>query len=129
MRTYELVFVVDPHLTDEEVVQLTGDYKAMIESGGGAITREESWGKRSLAYPIRKMDEGQYVVLYIETDEGSNPFPTVEQRMRQNDKVLRYLTVRTDAGRRRGAGAPAAPPPVAEIPVSETPAVEAGGAE
>ena len=102
-RTYELVFVADPRLTDEQVVALTDDYKAMIKTAGGNVVREESWGKRKLAYPIDKLTEGQYVILYIETPDGVNPFPEVEQRLRQNEKILRYLTVRTDLDLKRAA--------------------------
>ena len=102
-RTYELVFIADPRLTDEQVVGLTDDYKAMIKAAGGTVVREESWGKRKLAYPIAKLSEGQYVILYIETPPGANPFPEVEQRLRQNEKILRYLTVRTDLDLKRAA--------------------------
>jgi small subunit ribosomal protein S6 len=102
-RTYELVFIADPRLTDEQVVGLTDDYKSMITGAGGKVVREESWGKRKLAYPISKLTEGQYVVLYVETPIGVNPFPEVEQRLRQNEKILRYLTVRTDLDLKRAA--------------------------
>jgi small subunit ribosomal protein S6 len=102
-RTYELVFIADPRLTDEQVVGLTDDYKTMITGAGAKIAREESWGKRKLAYPIAKLSEGQYVILYIEAPEGVNPFPEVEQRLRQNEKILRYLTVRTDLDLKRAA--------------------------
>jgi small subunit ribosomal protein S6 len=95
MRTYELVIVVDPRLGDDEVVALTEDYKKMIAAGGAEITKEESWGRRKLAYPIQKMNEAKYVLLGVKTN-GKNPLPEVEHRLRQNDKVLRYLTVRTD---------------------------------
>ena len=101
-RSYELVFIADPRLDDEEVVSLTDDYKGMITASGAQITKEESWGRRKLAYPIQKLNEGKYVVLYVEAN-GVNPFPEVEQRMRQNDKVLRYLTVRTDQDLKRAA--------------------------
>ncbi len=57
-RTYELVFVADARVSDEDVVALTEDYKAMITAGGAQITREESWGRRKLAYPIQKLTEG-----------------------------------------------------------------------
>ncbi len=53
--------------------------------------------------PIAKLSEGQYVILYIETPDGVNPFPEVEQRLRQNEKILRYLTVRTDLDLKRAA--------------------------
>ena len=102
-RSYELVFIADPRLTDEQVVGLTDDYKSMINGAGAKVVREESWGKRKLAYPISKLSEGQYVILYVEAPEGVNPFPEVEQRLRQNEKILRYLTVRTDLDLKRAA--------------------------
>lgn len=94
-RIYELTFIVDPRESDDGVVSLTDDYKKMITGAGGEVIREESWGRRRLAYPINKLNEGRYVLLYIAAD-GTNPCLEAERRMRQNDKILRYLTVRTD---------------------------------
>jgi len=104
MRTYELVFVVDPRVSDEDVVTLTQEYKQMITAGGSQVTKEESWGRRKLAYPIAKLNEGKYVMLGFENDGGKSAVPAVEHRMRQNDKILRYLTVRTDEDLKRAAG-------------------------
>ena len=107
MRTYELMFVVDPRVSDEEVVTMTQDYKNMITTGGAQITSEENWGRRKLAYPIDKLNEGKYVLLYVSSETGKNALPEVEHRMRQNDKILRYLTVRTDEDLKRAARRPA----------------------
>jgi small subunit ribosomal protein S6 len=103
MRTYELMFVVDPRVADEEVVTMTQDYKNMITAGGSQITGEENWGRRKLAYPINKVNEGKYVLLYISSENGKTALPEVEHRMRQNDRILRYLTVRTDEELKRAA--------------------------
>lgn len=109
MRTYELVFIVDPRVSDEDVVTLTQEYKQMISAGGSEISTEENWGRRKLAYPIEKLTEGKYVFLGITSQDGKTSLAEVEHRMRQNDKILRYLTVRTDedlkrAARRKAAG-------------------------
>jgi small subunit ribosomal protein S6 len=99
MRIYELTFIVDPRVSDEDVVQLTNDYKKMIEDGGGTILRVDNSGRRKLAYSIQKLTEGKYVLLYIGMEDqlgGTNPLPGLELRLKQNDKILRYLTVRTD---------------------------------
>ncbi|HEX9941861.1 MAG TPA: 30S ribosomal protein S6 [Thermoanaerobaculia bacterium] len=103
MRTYELMFVVDPRVSDEDVITMTQDYKNMITAGGSQITGEENWGRRKLAYPINKLNEGKYVLLYIGSETGRTSLPEVEHRMRQNDKILRYLTVRTDEDLKRAA--------------------------
>ncbi len=107
MRTYELMFVVDPRVADEEVVTMTQDYKNMITAGGSQITGEENWGRRKLAYTINKVNEGKYVLLYISSEAGKTALPEVEHRMRQNDRILRYLTVRTDEDLKRAARRPA----------------------
>ncbi|HWM89968.1 MAG TPA: 30S ribosomal protein S6 [Thermoanaerobaculia bacterium] len=109
MRTYELVFIVDPRVSDEDVVTLIQEYKQMISAGGSEISLEENWGRRKLAYPIDKLTEGKYVLLGVTSQDGKTSLAEVEHRMRQNDKILRYLTVRTDedlkrAARRKPAG-------------------------
>ena len=103
MRTYELIFVVDPRVSDEDVVTMTQEYKQMIAHGGSEVTSEENWGRRKLAYPIEKLTEGKYVLLNIQSQAGKTALPEVEHRMRQNDKILRYLTVRTDEDLKRAA--------------------------
>jgi small subunit ribosomal protein S6 len=97
-------------------VAMTAEYRNMITGGGSTITAEENWGRRKLAYTIDKLNEGKYVLFYVASEIGKTALPEVEHRMRQNEKILRYLTVRTDedlkrAARRQPAGgaAPAAP--------------------
>jgi small subunit ribosomal protein S6 len=103
MRTYELIFVVDPRVSDEDVTTMIQEYRNMITSGGSEITSEENWGRRKLAYPIDKLTEGKYVLFNIQSQGGKTSLPEVEHRMRQNDKILRYLTVRTDEDLKRAA--------------------------
>jgi small subunit ribosomal protein S6 len=94
---------VDPRLTDEEFVELSDGYKELLGSLGAEVTKDESWGNRRMAYPIQRLNEARYMFFTVETGD-KNPWPEVEQRMRQNDKVLRYLTVRLDSGRLRRRG-------------------------
>jgi small subunit ribosomal protein S6 len=133
MRTYELVFLVDPRVSDEDVVTMTQEYKQMISTGGSQVSKVESWGRRKLAYPINKLNEGKYVMLGIESAGGKTSLPEVEHRMRQNDKILRYLTVRTDldlkrAASRHPASAAASASAGGESPAPGMPAVEGGAA-
>lgn len=95
MRTYELMLVFDPRLAEDEISKLVATYREMIESAGGKIEHEEDWGRRKLAYPIRKLDEARYLLLHLSAENGS-PTEELEQRLRQNENVLRFLTVRTD---------------------------------
>jgi small subunit ribosomal protein S6 len=132
MRTYELAIVADPRLSDEEFTALVDEYKGMISARGGELVREELWGKRKLAYPIRKLTEGRYTFLYLQMEPGSaGVIPEVELRLSQNDKVLRYLTVRTDEDLQRAANRAKPGQPVRTIhsdPTAE-PVVEPEAAE
>ena len=114
-RTYELGLVLDPNLTDEEQVALVDEYKKMLSDVGAEVAKEESWGKRKLAYEINKVGEGRYVILYLVAEGVAPTFSALETRLNQNERVMRYLVVRTDemivrAMRRGKAHIPAAEP-------------------
>ena len=98
-RTYELMFIVNPDAGDEDVVKLSESVQKIITSQGGSITKTEMMGKRQLAYEINHKKDGTYVLLEV---EGSGAeIAEVERRMRVNDQILRYMTVRVDEMRRR----------------------------
>ncbi len=98
-RTYELMFIVDPDAGDEDVVKLSEGVQKIITGQGGSITKTEMMGKRHLAYEINHKKNGTYVLLEV---EGSGAeIAEVERRMRVNDQILRYMTVRVDEMRRR----------------------------
>jgi small subunit ribosomal protein S6 len=113
-RTYELALVLDPALSDEEQVVLVDDIKKLVTSTGAEVVKEESWGKRKLAYPVGKVSEGRYVFLYVVAEAAVPPFQEVEKRLNQNERVLRYLTLRTDEDLRRAVRKGKKPIPAAE---------------
>ena len=98
-RTYEVIFIVDPTVGDEEVMRLSEGVQKIITGQGGNIVKTEMMGKRQLAYEINHKKDGTYVLLEV---EGSGAeIAEVERRMRVNDQVLRYMTIRVDEARRR----------------------------
>jgi small subunit ribosomal protein S6 len=98
-RQYEVVFIVDPTADDEEVTRLTEGFKQVATDQGGTVTKSESMGRRKLAYEILHKTEGNFVLLEI---EGSGrEIAELERRMRVNDRIIRYITVRVDEDRRR----------------------------
>jgi small subunit ribosomal protein S6 len=98
-RTYEVIFIVDPAAGDEEVMRLSEGVQKIITGQGGNIVKTEMMGKRQLAYEINHKKDGTYVLLEV---EGSGAeIAEVERRMRVNDQVLRYMTIRVDEARRR----------------------------
>ena len=100
-RVYEVVFIVDPAAGDEDVTRLTDNLQNIIAEQGGTVTKNESMGRRHLAYRIGRNTEGIFQLFEI---EGSGrEIAELERRMRVNDQVLRYLTVRVDEDRQRAA--------------------------
>ena len=98
-RQYEVVFIVDPTADDEEVTKLTEGFKQIATDQGGTVTKTESMGRRKLAYEILHKTEGSFVLLEI---EGSGKeIAELERRMRVNDRIIRYITVRVDEDRQR----------------------------
>jgi small subunit ribosomal protein S6 len=98
-RTYEVIFIIDPDAEDAEVMRLTEGVQKIITDQGGSVTKTEMMGKRRLAYEINHRRDGIYVLLEV---EGSGAeIAELERRMRVNDRILRYMTVRVDEGRQR----------------------------
>lgn len=123
MRSYELALVLDPRLEDAEAASLIEETKQLLKSRGAEVVREEHWGKRKLAYPIRKLEEGRYSFLYLQMEPASAAvIPEVELRLRQNEKVLRYLTVRTDLDLKRAQNRAAPGQPIRTLTIEESPA-------
>jgi small subunit ribosomal protein S6 len=98
-RTYEVIFIVDPDAAEDDVMKLSEGVQKIITGQGGSITKTEMMGKRQLAYEIDHKKDGTYVLLEV---EGSGKeIAEVERRMRVNDQILRYMTVRVDEMRQR----------------------------
>ena len=98
-RVYEVIFIVDPDTQEEELTKLTQNLSGVVTDQGGTVTRNEVLGRRQLAYRIGRKNEGVYVLFEVE-GTGSE-IAELERRMRVNDQVIRYITVRVDEDRRR----------------------------
>ncbi|HJQ40720.1 MAG TPA: 30S ribosomal protein S6 [Thermoanaerobaculia bacterium] len=98
MRTYEVLFILSPQTTEEETTTLIGDFKGIAEKNGATLKNEEAWGRRRLAYPIHKFTEGIYHLFVFES--GSS-LSELDRRMKNVDRVLRHVIVRTDEDHKR----------------------------
>jgi small subunit ribosomal protein S6 len=139
-RQYELVYVVHPDTSEQELADLHGQIEAIAQKFSGRVERTEPWGRKRLAYEIAHQKEGIYV---LELLEGSGEMvKEIDRRLKVSDRVLRHLVVRVDeevrvaerrraerqahVARRRAARGAA---PEAAAAAAATPAVEAGGPE
>lgn len=94
MRDYELVMVVKATETDEAVQALVAQLKDVATQRGAEVLEPQYWGRRKLAYEIKKEREGNYVLLPMKAEVG--PITELERRLRINDTVLRFMAIRTD---------------------------------
>jgi small subunit ribosomal protein S6 len=90
MRHYEIVFLVHPDQS-AQVPAMIDRYKSIIESASGTIHRLEDWGRRHLAYPIKKIHKAHYVLMNIECDQAT--LAELETGFRFNDAILRSMTL------------------------------------
>ncbi len=90
MRHYEIVFLVHPDQS-AQVPAMIDRYKATIEEASGKIHRLEDWGRRHLAYPIKKIHKAHYVLMNIECNQAT--LEELESGFRFNDAILRSQTL------------------------------------
>jgi small subunit ribosomal protein S6 len=98
-RTYEVMYIVDTEVSTDDFTRLSETLQQIITEQGGTITKTEDMGRRQLAYPISHKNEGHYMLLEI--DGSGREIAELERRMRVNDQIVRYLTVRVDEDRQR----------------------------
>lgn len=94
MRHYEIVFLVHPDQSSQ-VPAMIDRYKAVIEATSGKIHRLEDWGRRQLAYPIKKLHKAHYVLMNVECDQVA--LNELETGFRFNDAVLRSMILLQEA--------------------------------
>lgn len=99
MRVYEVLFIVAPNTEEGDIATLVTQLSDVITNQGAEVKKVDRMGRRRLAYPIGKFNDGHYVVLTVE-GTGSE-IAEVERRMRVNDSVIRYITIRIDEDLKR----------------------------
>lgn len=93
-NTYELTYIVNSVISEEQVKDLVSRVTAYIKESGADIIEVDEWGARRLAYPIQKKRNGYYVNMYFRS--GGTLIPRLERAMEIDDNILRYLTLRMD---------------------------------
>ncbi len=94
MNHYETVFILTPVLSDVQMKEAVGKFKALLVENGAEIVNEEEWGLRKLAYPIQKKSTGFYCLLQFNAEPSV--IKTLETAYRRDERVIRFLTFRLD---------------------------------
>jgi small subunit ribosomal protein S6 len=109
LRDYEILYIVRPELDEEQLQAAMATVNQLIESLGGAVQKTDVWGRRRLAYEVRHLREGQYVLTDFQFEPAR--VPEMESTLKISDTVFRHLVVRKPEPRkeRKRKVAPAAP--------------------
>jgi small subunit ribosomal protein S6 len=91
---YEIGFIITPEVNEEEVKKIIESITATIKKADGVIENLDEWGRKKMAFPIKKNLEGYYV--FIQTEVDGAVIATLERRLKQMEKVLRFITLRLD---------------------------------
>ena len=94
-RVYDILLIADSRLTDEEVAQLSGRLQESLVGLGGEVKTSENWGKRRLAFEIKKNPEGIYAVIKVTCQ--SAVVSELDRQLNLNESVLRTKITRPDA--------------------------------
>jgi small subunit ribosomal protein S6 len=89
MRNYEVVLIVHPELDETAMTGVVDKVKGWITDSGGSVTKVDQWGKRRMAYAIRKQREGQYVL--VEAQMAPEYSSTLERNLHFLEPVMRFL--------------------------------------
>jgi small subunit ribosomal protein S6 len=101
MRLYDIVVLLTPDLSEDEAVKVIGDYRKILTDGGAEMVRDETWGRRKLAYPIGRKRDGYYHHFQVNAEPAI--ISETERRLKLSDQVLRHLAVRADNELKRAA--------------------------
>ena len=91
MRKYETIFILHPSLDEEAVKANVEKFKGVIENGGGVIENVDVWGKRKLAYEIKKVNEGYYTLINFNADPELPK--ELDRVFRITDSVIRHIII------------------------------------
>ena len=89
MRTYEVVLIVNPDLDEDALNGVVDRVKNWMTESGGTVTKVDLWGKRRMAYIIRKQREANYVLIVAELNPSSTA--ELERNLRFLEPVMRYM--------------------------------------
>jgi small subunit ribosomal protein S6 len=113
VRAYEIIFILDPALADDGVDAAVTSAKGVLAKAGGEVAEVQKWGKKRLAYDIKKRREGHYV--YFRAQAPGKAVSELERHLKIAEPVLKYLTVLIQTPRRKAvkAATPATSAPAA----------------
>lgn len=93
-RKYDIGFIINPEVAEEDTKRIIDSVVDIVQKANGIVENIDEWGRRKLAYPIQRHNEGIYVFMNVEV--VGSVFIDIERRLKLNEKVMRFVILRLD---------------------------------
>ena len=103
MREYEAIFILAPTLDEEQIQTIIDSLSKAAEERGAEVANVDRWGRRRLAFPVKKHKDGHFVIFTLRAD-SNDAVRELERRFKVSDSIIRFLTIRVDLERKRAEG-------------------------
>ena len=94
MKRYETIYIANPNLEDDALKEVVAKFSDIIEKKRGSIVKIDDWGKKKLAYEVKRFDKGHYVLL--DFCGFPDAVAELERTLKLDDRILKYLTVKIE---------------------------------
>ena len=94
MKRYETIYIANPNLEDDALKEVVAKFSDVVEKKKGSIVKIDDWGKRKLAYEVKRFDKGHYVLL--DFCGFPDAVTELERTLKLDDRILKYLTVKIE---------------------------------
>jgi len=94
MHQYEIALIIRPEVEEEAQQAIIEQLSGLLTAEGGQVTQVEKWGRRQLAYPIKRVSDGYY--YFIQGQFPSSVLPEVNRSIKLSDNIVRHMVIRTD---------------------------------
>ncbi|OQY19361.1 MAG: 30S ribosomal protein S6 [Desulfobacteraceae bacterium 4572_35.1] len=111
MRTYETIFIVNPQIAGDDYTAVLEKFKGVLTDQKAELLKVDEWGTKRLAYPVKKHEQGTYVLIIFNAE--NDVVKEFERRMRLDDSIIKFQTLLLEGGFE-------APAPVEAAPAEET---------
>ena len=92
MRYYETLYIINPNLEDEDYADVVAKFNGLIEKNSGVMIKVDEWGKKNLAYEVKKFDKGCYVLLQYFGE--SHIVAELKREFKLDERVIKYQTIK-----------------------------------
>ncbi|MBT3257187.1 MAG: 30S ribosomal protein S6 [Deltaproteobacteria bacterium] len=121
MRYYETLYIINPNLAEEDYRAVVAKFSDAVEKNKGVVTKVDEWGKKTLAYDIKKFDKGYYVLLQYCGEAGLTA--ELKRELGLDDRILKYQTIKlsddADLEKLKPKPDPGEPEPVETVEVEK----------